>query len=300
MGTSSEEVKKHLPKIELKVSIDGSVDQDAIQTGFPFLKPIAGKENKIVIIDPITITKKTSDGEPVSLTLKGGYFLLSVSGQTEHQANTAGLRLAFNTIPYFPLYLSPYKGECDFMNNGKDSVFLVECNDIDLDMGREDIIWNAKAEAFYDGLREAFKQISESKDYVDWKKLKVREKKREASFSLNERIEELKNQKTRWVYCQNTLVHKKPESENDTLALLWKLEGMNAIPLPLFRTLEHTRQAGIDVIADYQWDDISAKKSFSPIEIEYELENFLKHDHEISQAPLIVCWSIQNREYLFS
>jgi hypothetical protein len=298
VGATSESLKNNLPEIYLKTVVDGSRNEEKIKTGYPFLKDIPEEKGKIIIIDPITITRQTSAGENVSLTLKGGYFLIPISSKTTHNAYNAGLKLSFNSIPYFSLYISQYKGSCDFMNNGKDSVFVVECDDLDLDMGREDIIWNAKAEAFSAGLREAFETIYNSNEYKEWIKLKIKEKKKETSFSLNERIDILQNRNTKWVYQGSNLIHRSPESENDTLALLWKLESLKLLPLYQFKSLEHTSQSGIDILSDYQWDEISAKKVFSPIEVEYELENFLKHDHEVTQAPLIICWSIHNKDNL--
>jgi len=298
VGTTDDSLKDKLPEITLKTVVDSSNNEEVIEPGYPFLKPIPEERGKIVIIDPITITKTTSSGESVTLTLKGGYFLIPISSKTTHSAYNAGLKLAFNGIPYFGLYISQYKGKCEFMNNGKDSVFVVECNDLDLDMGREDIIWNAKAEVFSSGLREAFEQIYDSSEYKEWVKLKIKEKKKEASFSLNERIDILQSKNTKWVYYGNKLLHREPSSENDTLALLWKLEALEILPFYYFKTLEHTSQSGIDVLADYQWSEISAKKVFSPIEVEFLLENFLKHDHEITQAPLVICWKIHNKDSL--
>lgn len=298
VGTTSESLRNHLPEIYLKTVVDGSRNEEKIKTGYPFLQEISEEKGKIIVIDPITIDRQTSAGENVSLTLKGGYFLIPISSKTTHNAYNAGLKLSFNSIPYFGLYVSQYKGSCDFMNNGKDSVFVVECDDLDLDMGREDIIWNAKEEAFSAGLKEAYEIIYNSNEYKEWIKLKIKEKKKEASFSLNERIDMLQSNSTKWIYQGNNLIHRVPESENDTLALLWKLESLKLLPLYKFNSLEHTSQSGIDILADYQWDEISAKKVFSPIEVEYELENFLKHDHEITQAPLIICWSIHNKDNL--
>ena len=57
-----------------------------------------------------------------------------------------------------------------------------------------------------------------------------------------------------------------------------------------FRTLEHTAQKGIDIIADYQERDFSEKKFFEAVEVEFSLENYSDHDHVPEQTSLIVAW----------
>ena len=102
----------------------------------------------------------------------------------------------------------------------------------------------------------------------------------------------------RWVYYEGELLHKEPDSEQDTRALLWKLEGMKVLPFHEFRTLEHTAQKGIDMIADFQEKDFSEKKMFQAVEIEHILENYSDHDHVPEQTSLIIAWDSRNREQL--
>jgi hypothetical protein len=82
--------------------------------------------------------------------------------------------------------------------------------------------------------------------------------------------------------------------EYDTLALLWKLEGAKALPFDHFLSLEHTPQAGIDIIAEYRELKTSQTKYFAPIEVEYILENFNLHGHSSQQVEAIICWEIND------
>ena len=81
-------------------------------------------------------------------------------------------------------------------------------------------------------------------------------------------------------------------------AILWKLEGMNILPFHYFKTLEHTAQKGIDIIAEYQEKDFSEKKIFAAIEIEYILENYVDHNHVPEQTSLIIAWDSRNKSNL--
>ena len=96
------------------------------------------------------------------------------------------------------------------------------------------------------------------------------------------------------IYYNNNKIHRVPLNEHDTLALLWKLEGAKALPFDHFLSLEHTPQAGIDIIAEYREIKTSQTKYFAPIEIEYVLENFNLHGHSVHQVEAIICWEIND------
>jgi len=104
--------------------------------------------------------------------------------------------------------------------------------------------------------------------------------------------------KDRWIFYKGELLHKEPENEQDVRALLWKLETLKALPFYYFKTLEHTAQKGIDIIAEYQEKEHSEKKLFQAIEVEHILENYSDHDHVPEQTSLIIAWDSRNKEKL--
>lgn len=63
-------------------------------------------------------------------------------------------------------------------------------------------------------------------------------------------------------------------------------------------TLEHTAQAGIDVIATYQIDEQSTGNQFVCIEFEYAFGNFIKHAHNPKQTSMIICWVVDKPKEL--
>ena len=85
-----------------------------------------------------------------------------------------------------------------------------------------------------------------------------------------------------------------PESENEVVVLLAKLEAIGGIPMPLFRLLEYTPRQGIDALGDFQLSQEAAPERLAPIEIEFYFENFLRHGHAIEQVRLIVCWGFRS------
>jgi len=85
-----------------------------------------------------------------------------------------------------------------------------------------------------------------------------------------------------------------PESENEVVVLLAKLEAIGGIPVPLFRLLEYTPRQGIDALGDFQLSEAAAPERFAPIEIEFHFENFWRHGHAVEQVRLIVCWAFRS------
>jgi hypothetical protein len=84
---------------------------------------------------------------------------------------------------------------------------------------------------------------------------------------------------------------REPQNETDTLAILWKLEALKALPFPTFESLAYS-PAGADLIAHFQEDNASNNERFSTIELEYKFFNYREHGHLIPQFPTVLCWEI--------
>ena len=81
-----------------------------------------------------------------------------------------------------------------------------------------------------------------------------------------------------------------PENENEVLALLCKLESLQALPFHEFLLLEYTARVGIDAIGSYQIRETDVPTPYASIEVEHLYENFFDHDHPHSQVKLLICW----------
>lgn len=114
---------------------------------------------------------------------------------------------------------------------------------------------------------------------------------REAA-DLNVRIEDAKA--ARRVLLRGEVVGSEPISEYGLVSLVHKLEGLNAIPLPTYRTVSWTTAQGIDALGTLQIESYQPIKEFAFIEFEFELNNFFKHDHSPEHVELIVCWRLGN------
>jgi len=229
-------------------------------------------------------------------TLKTGEFGMSDYGILESKG--LGLTYVWKGIPYFNLDFNQYKAQ-GFELYYKFCRLVVECDDIDTDIARSRIVSDGiKEPIFTAALREAYRKIVETDDYKEWVRYRRDLKKKDLGTTLNQRKDKMLGREQKWVYYRGELIHKEPENEYDVRALLWKLEGSKALPFHYFKTLEHTAQKGIDIIAEYQEKDFSEKKLFQAVEAEHMLENYSDHDHVPEQTSLIIAWDSRNRDKL--
>jgi hypothetical protein len=301
--TRPERLGDGFPKIMIKApSMD---DEEEVKVGFPWIKKEGNhvEGQKIgVIYPPVVVTEEDKKGNRVTVTLKGGYALkISEFGGSDYgimESKGLGLTYAWKGIPYFNLDFNYYKPD-GFDLYYRFSRFVAECDEVDTDMARSRIVSDgAKEPLFTTALKECFRNVMETEDYKAWVTFRRELKRKDLGVTLNQRKDTLSNKDQEWVFCEGQLLHKKPDNEQDVRALLWKLEGLKALPFYYFRTLEHTAQKGIDVIAEYQEKDFSEKKMFQAVEVEYTLENYSDHDHVPEQTSLIVAWDAKNKAKL--
>jgi hypothetical protein len=301
--TRPERLGMGFPKIKIKTP--STLDEEELKIGFPWIQKEGNHVNgqKVGVVNPpISIPKDDKKGNKVMVTLKGGYALKTGEfGMSDYgilESKGTGLTYAWKGIPYFNLDFNHYKPQ-GFELYYRFCRFVVESDDVDTDIARSRIVSDGlKEPLFTAALREAFRAIMETDDYKDWVKYRRELKKRDLGATLNQRKDALLGREQKWVFHNGELMHKEPENEQDTRALLWKLEAIKALPLHYFKTLEHTAQKGIDIIAEYQEEDFSEKKLFQAVEVEHMLENYSDHDHVPEQTSLIIAWDSKNRDKL--
>jgi hypothetical protein len=301
--TKSERLRDGFPSI--KIRTPSIPDEEELKIGSQWIKKEWGhiEGQKVGVIDPpITVSKEDKKGNKVTVMLKGGYALkTSEFGMSDYgilESKGVGLTYAWKGIPYFNLDFNYYKPQ-GFELYYKFCRFVVECDDIETDIARSRIVSDGvKEPLFTAALREAYRKTMDTEDYKEWVKYRRDLKKKDLGQTLNQRKDELQKREQKWVFYNGELIHKEPDNEQDVRALLWKLEGMKALPLHYFRSLEHTAQKGIDVIAEYQEKDFSEKKLYQAIEVEHILENYADHDHVPEQTSLIIAWDSKSRDDL--
>jgi hypothetical protein len=304
VGCTIPERIKTLPKIILNTPDEPNKE---LELGYRIIRKEGDhvEGQKIGVIEPpIIITKQDQRGNKITIKLGGGYALktgeFSIGG---FGVAKGGLQYVWKGIPYFHLDFNYFRAATKLDVYSKFARFIVECEDVETNMSRSEISQDGIFYPLFEkALLEAFNKIKDISDYKEWVTYVKELRKKELAVSLNDRIEELTKSEQKWVYFNGELIHKVPDNEQDTRALLWKLEGMNALkkilPLFYFKTLEHTSQRGIDIIGEFQEEEHSAKQLYRTIEVENILENFDEHEHVPEQTALIIAWDSENKDKL--
>lgn len=298
---------ENLPVIKLKVNSY----EEILPIGFKYITEQSGSWRTVIINPPISKSEKviTEDGKEINVevTLKGGFTLdTGLFGLSPRRYNT-GLRLSIKGIPYFQLHLYDYKG--NKFNQYKDLCsFIVECDSLEskLNMDRSNISNQYGDDLIVKTFRKltlrCFDDFAESDGYKNFEQKRRNEDEKSKATALRERQTALSDKDQEYVCIligdDYRVIHKVPNAEHDTLALFWKLESYQLLPFAKFITLEHTAQAGIDVIATYQIDEQSTMNQFVSIEFEFAFSNFIKHAHNPKQTSMIICWTVDKPKEL--
>jgi hypothetical protein len=289
--------KRYFPVVTLKVL----GDQEILKPGFPFVKKQDAQDWRTVEIDPpIELSETADDGTLVEVTLKGGYTLDTGKFQLSPRRYNTGVILSVKGIPYFPLDFNEYRGNFQLMS--KLCSMVAECDVMEkcLSMDRNWFIESPITVTFEKALSKAFRKLLEMDDYKRLIHNMEEEERKIKGKSLELRKQALMASTQRYVFVDGHEgpLHREPDNEHDTLALLWKLEGMGKIPLTVFRTLEHTSISGIDIIGELQEKDGDEVHKFASLEVEFAFHRFLLHRHSPSQTRYVFCWEIADPESL--
>ena len=293
----------NLPQAYLNV--DGK--EKKLKIGYKLIKKQYNEDGTLswrsVAVDPpIKVEKTSKSGRRVEVVLKGGFTLDTGNFHLSPFRDNVGLRLSVLGIPYFELDYNRLKGK-QFIIYKSLANFIVECDALKdkLNMDRsgypqdDDVV-----KAFEDATRGCFNKLAESEEYEKFFVKRRKEDERQKSNFLSKRKEDLNSPDQEFVFYheenknEDIFLHRVPQNEHDTLALFWKIEGMGKVPFYKFKTLEHTNQKGIDVIANFQETEDSEYKYMVAIEFESYFEKFKPHGHNPKQTSMIICWEVKN------
>jgi hypothetical protein len=115
----------------------------------------------------------------------------------------------------------------------------------------------------------------------------------EAAHSLTARIETATS--GRMVYYNGLPLALEPTSEQGVVGIFHILEGQHSLPFHRFDSQAWAAAEGIDVIADVRLVANEPLQKLIPVEFEFDLRNFVAHEHPIEHVRLIVCWSVSGR-----
>lgn len=287
------------PRIYLKAQNRG----EFIQFGFPELSNLPAESPEgTVIINPPIVVKKTLEGKnkSVQVVVKGFYtWDDSLYGLDDVHMNT-GLILAVKGIPYFTLNLKELgSGQLAVANPGVGKTCLImECDSIqsEMNISRSGLVSSELTQLFNKAATDAIRQIEDSQRHRDFRLVPKKRKDKVSAKELKERKLDLEKPTQKWVYLKTSdsrLIRliREPQNETDTLAILWKLEALNALPFPTFESLAYSPK-GADLIVHFQEDETSNTERFSTFEAEFRFFNFKEHGHFIPQFPTVICWEL--------
>jgi len=286
------------PKIHLAV---GSTKEE-LEFGFPVLKRMGGDQGESTrFVNLVETTGLPGKNFPMTVTLKGLYSVEASRFGIAPEIGNSGLILSVLGIPYFDLNFEEYtRGRRGLGINpsAKNCCLVVECDQIqeEMNISRSAINDGAVKEAFDHAVQKLLARVAESDAYKTFVAHTKRQKEIRGAETLDERKRKLARPEQRWVFYvgadgQRRRLHREPENENDTLAVLWKLETLGALPFHHFESLEHG-SSGADIVAHFRVTPEGNPERFTTIEAECLFTNFRLHGHNPNQMPVVVCWDI--------
>jgi hypothetical protein len=261
-----------------------------MKAGFPFIIADEKAEDvRTLTFGPIAVERKTHSGRTVRMTLKGG--ITTDTGKFQLTEETGGVWLSVNGVPYFKFPTNKYARK---LNLTDDFIrFVAECDDVRLNMSRSDFSYDEHYEALEDAMAEAFGKIRADSKFQKFFQNLRRELRIEMQGRMNEKKEEFSSEDKRYVWFKDRKLLAEPESEYDTAALLWILEGLGGLPFAKFSTLQYPGyREGIDLLLDYQEEPDMEEHKCAYAELERFFGSFTRHKHEVGQMSLAFCWKL--------
>lgn len=283
---------------------------EVVPFGFPEYRSLAdlSREGTVVIDPPVVVERNLPGKNKGLLVLLIGFYTWDESSfnLADVHLNT-GLILSVNGIPYFALDMRQLgSGQLAVANPGVGKCCLVmECDGIQTEMNisRSGLVDSELTDHFKKLAAEAIQLVENTQRHRDFRQVPAVRKDRKSAVQLRERKIELERSDQPWVYWQPTddsrpvRLLRQPENETDTLAILWKLEALSALPFHTLETLAYSG-TGADLVVHFQEDENSNPERYATMEAEYQFFNFKEHKHPIPQFPTVICWDISTKPRL--
>jgi hypothetical protein len=277
--------------------------EEEVPVGFSVLEHLADKPGEgTVFVGDLRVDKRVPGKNTlVSLVVKGLYTLdRKTYGLDDSRLNT-GLVVSVLGIPYFGLELRQYAPgrALGIVPGPKNTCLVVECDALreELSISRSGLTDSEITQIFQVGLKEALQKIADSEDFRRFSKIPEARKFSKDAVVLTERQQKLQSPDQLWVWFQSKdgrwiQLHRKPENEADTLAVLWKLETTeDGLPFAEFRTLEHSA-SGADAICHIKEDKNDARRPFAVVEAKYLYYGIDQLGHHPGQTQHVICWDL--------
>jgi hypothetical protein len=290
--------RKTRPRILLTVT----GEEKELPFGFPELKSVQA-DDATKLVNEVEEGKKSGSNVRLRVIMKGFYTWDEEAHGLGGDSLNTGLILSVKGIPYFTLDMEEYGSQSlRTANPGvKKCCLIVECDQIqkEMNISRSALVDSEMTDLLKRTVATIFQRIESSQEYLDFRQVAVRRKTVASANKLDDKKRKLESTEQKWVVYndkqgRSTLLGREPENENDALALLWKLEAMNALPFARFTTLAHAGD-GPDLVVHFQEDEESQPDRYTVIEAERFFYNYKAHGHAPSQYPRVVCWDIGSK-----
>jgi hypothetical protein len=293
-----------------RITLTAQSRTEEIPFGFPEFGdlPAEAPEGTVIVAPPVVVTRNLAGtNRNVHVLLKGFYTWDERDyGLADVHLNT-GLILSVKGIPYFTLNMRELgSGQLAVANPGPGKCCLViECDSIQTEMNisRSALVDSALTQHFRGLVAEAIREIEDTPRHRAFRQVTKRRKEKKSAIELRKRKETLESLDQPWVFWQPGEASKpirllrEPANETDALAVLWKLEALDALPFAAFETLAYSGK-GADLIVHFQEDATSSAERYTTMEAEHRFYNFKAHKHLIPQFPTVICWDINPRPRL--
>jgi hypothetical protein len=293
-----------------QITLTVQTRSEVIPFGFPEFRslPQEAPEGTVLIKPPVNVTGTVpGTNQKIFIQLKGFYTWDDRQyGLADVHQNT-GLILSVKGIPYFPLDMRKLgSGQLAVANPGSSKCCLVvECDTIQTEMNisRSGLVDSELTDLFNRLVGDAIRQVEDTDRHRAFRQVPKRRKDRKSAAELHQRKVDLESSDQAWVYwqpadsAQPIRLLREPENETDTLAVLWKLEALGALPFTTFATLAYSGK-GADLVVHFQEDEGSNAERYVTMEAEHRFYNFRAHGHLIPQFPTVICWDINPKPKL--
>ncbi len=268
-----------------------------LEFGFPELK-VKDNTDGTELVDESGEGKKPGTNVKVHVRMKGFYTWDADKYDLSTDSLNTGLILSVKGIPYLTLDMEEYGSQSlRTANPGvKKCCLMVECDEIqeEMNISRSALVDSEMTDFLKRAVGSIFQKIESSPRYLEFRQVAVNRKTSASALDVKKR--RLESVEQRWVtYTDDQgrayLLGREPENENDTLAILWKLEALRALPFARFDTLAHAGD-GPDLIVHFQEDERSQPDRYTVVEAERFFYNYKAHGHAPSQYPRVICWDI--------
>jgi hypothetical protein len=296
VGYTLSELHRGLPLPSFTLRVAG--DTKPLTAGYPYLfEEEDGGET--ITFDPITKRATLPNGSPVNVTLKGG--CSTESKKFGLNERTGGIWLSVNGIPYFRLDRRRNDRLLRILNLKSDFIrFVAECNEVVMDLSRGDLSMDEANDPFFQALMETLEEVRESNKFKEFYRRTHKKRMEELATYMAEKKEEFASEERSYVYLvkngKKRYLVAEPESEYDTLTVLWKLEILDALPFERFRTLQYAGYfKGMDLLVDFQEESTSQLHKVHFAEVEHDFAGFIRHKHDPAQVNLVICWKASSK-----